>query len=67
MVNGTSPIEPREWLSLRIRDGDDRHFTKLFEHRDQIWDVQPTVQSGELKYVALSKEWKMEIVSMKVN
>src|SRR4026209_1732332 len=67
MMNCALPIQPRERNALRARDGNNGHVPELSVERYQIREVQPAVQSSEMKSILSSEERKMQIVRMKMD
>src|ERR1051326_7388597 len=66
MVNSSLPVSPRSRRSLRVRNGDNRHVSKLPVEWNQIRDVQPAVQRSDACDCIAPAQRKVQIINMKM-
>src|SRR5437016_13386840 len=67
MVNRAHPLSLRQWASLGMRNGDNRHIEKLVVNRRQIGQVEPAMQRGHLGKRNATRQREVKIVDMEMN
>ena len=66
-MHRTSPIHPAERFALLVRNRDDIDVLKLLEKRNQIRNIEPSMEGGQRRYRISSRQGEVEIVNVKVN
>src|SRR6266853_674433 len=67
MVNRPHPLRLRQWTPLRMRNGDNRHISKLVVNRRQIGEIEPAVQCGHVRKRSPTRQREVKIVDMEMN
>src|ERR1043166_1003074 len=67
MVDGRLPVRPRQRLPFSVRDRYERFISKPVEHRNQVGNVETSVQRGNMRNGQIATERKMNVSSVKVN
>ena len=67
MVNRSHPLRLRQWASLRMRNGDNRHIGKPVIKGRQIGQIEPAVQCGYLSKRSATRQREVKVVDMEMN
>src|SRR5581483_299510 len=67
MVNRCLPVCPGQRLPLSVRDGDKPFVSKPVEHRNQVGNVEASVQSRDMRNPQIATNRKMKVSSVKMN
>src|ERR1041385_5854501 len=67
MVNSGLPVHPWQRRSLRVGDRNYRHVSKLPVKRNQIRNIQPTVQCRHVRDWLSATQREVQIINMKMD
>src|SRR6266496_1470315 len=67
MINRRLPVRPRQRSTLRIRNREDRHISKLVVKRSEVRDIEPAVQGCDVRNPQESRDWKMQVIDVEMD
>jgi hypothetical protein len=66
VINGRLPVHPRQRFTLRIGDRNNRDFRELAVQRNEVGDIEPSVQRGDMGVAGAARQRKMQVVDVEV-
>jgi hypothetical protein len=67
-MDGSDPIRPRQWRSLRVRNGNQVHLAELLIDGNEVREIETAVKSGNsTDFLFPPRDRKVQIIHVEVH